>query len=304
MDRRPVTPMVRVAAAPINWGVYRLDPANPPADEVLDAIVAAGYEGSELGPLGYLAADPADVGANFAGRGLALVSAFAGVALAEPLPEAFLTEFAAVAALLAAGGASTLLISDAMSETRAKVSGRVERHPDTWWNDHDWRRVCANLETLIAKAGAHGLDLTYHPHAGSHVESGREIARLLAETRDQALRFCLDTGHILIGGVDPVEVLDWAGDRVAHVHAKDVDGEVLARLENGDLDYVGAVAAGLYCDLGDGAVDWNGIAAGLARTGFAGWVVVEQDRHLIPGDRHPAASLLRNRVFVRSLLKT
>jgi inosose dehydratase len=296
------TAPIRVSAAPINWGVTRLDPDNPPVDEMLDAIVATGYEGCELGPLGYLATDPTDIDTRFRSRGLALVAAFVAVDLGQPLPEAFLTDLESVAILLDAGDAKSLLLSDDGSEARAAVSGAVEQHPETWWSDQEWQQLRANVETVIAKARAHGLQVAFHPHAATHVESGREISRLLEETKGLDLRFCLDTGHILIGGTNPVEVLDWVGDRVTIIHVKDVDGDVLARIRSGDLDYFGAVDEGLYCDLGDGAVDWGGIAAGLKRFAFTGWVVVEQDRRLTPGDSRPVASLRRNREFVRQLL--
>jgi inosose dehydratase len=77
---------------------------------------------------------------------------------------------------------------------------------------------------------------------------------------------------------------------------------VLARMRAGDFNYFGAVDEGLYCDLGEGVVDWGGIAAGLKRFGFTGWVVVEQDLRLTPGDPRPVASLRRNREFIRQLL--
>lgn len=292
-------PRYRAGAAPINWGVYQLEADNPDPGGMLDAMAAAGYEGSELGPLGYLISEPDDLATVFAPRNLALVSAFVGVDLAKPLTEAFLDEFDAIAALLMTGGAGAILISDGMSDDRAAVAGRVETHPETWWSDDDWHQVLINLAALDERSRAHGLHLAYHPHAGTHVESGREILRLLDATAKTGLRLCLDTGHILIGEIDPVAVLEQAGSRVVHVHAKDVDGAVLARMRGGEISYFAAVAQGLYCDLGDGEVDWDGIKHGLHQAGYTGWIVVEQDCQLRPGDSRPIVSLERNRGFVR-----
>lgn len=293
---------LRVAAAPINWGVWRDAPNNPDPDELLDEVAAAGYVGCELGPLGYLASNVGDLERRFAARGLALASAFVAADLARPLSSDSRTEIRTVVELLAAGGCPVLIISDQMPPNRTAIVARVEAHPETWWNDDDWRQVSETLSAIAEIAGERGLALAYHPHVGTHVESSREIDRLIRATDPATVKLCLDTGHMLIGGADPVAVLNAAGDRVIHVHAKDVNGSFLARLQAGEISYVEGVRDGLYCDFGDGLVDWSGFAAGLSAHGFAGWVVAEQDRQLTPGDPAPVTSLRRNREFLRRLL--
>ncbi len=290
---------IRAAAAPINWGVWRLDPMAPAPDDLLDTVVNAGYGGCELGPLGYLASEPDDVARRFAPRGLELVAAYVATDLARPLQPEFLADAASTAAILAAGSGKVLLLGDAMSDARAEVTGRVERFPETWWTDEEWRRVRANIKAVDDLASGHGVTLAVHPHAGTHIESGREIDLVFGGPGGEAPRLCLDTGHILIGGADPVAVLGRYGDRVALVHAKDVDGPLLDRLGAGETTYRDAVGDGLYCDFGDGLLDWGGIADGLAHAEFAGWIVAEQDRELLKGDPRPAASLRRNRDFLR-----
>lgn len=290
---------VRVAAAPINWGVWRRDPASPASAEMLDTIFDAGYEGCELGPIGYLADEPGDVARRFAPRGLELVAAYVAADLARPLSAEFQHEVASVAAILAVGVGKVLLLGDAMSDARAAVTSRVEHFPETWWTDEEWRQVRENVQTLGSLAISHGVRLAVHPHAGTHIESGREIDLLFGEAGEEPPLLCLDTGHILIGGVDPVSVLNRYADRVALVHAKDVDGRILNQLRAGETTYHTAVGDGLYCDFGDGLVDWDGIARGLDQAGYAGWIVAEQDRQLQEGDPRPAASLRHNREFLR-----
>jgi inosose dehydratase len=292
---------IRVAAAPINWGVWRLDPASPTCDQMLDTIADAGYEGCELGPVGYLASEPDDVARRFAPRGLVMVAAYVATDLAAPLSPAFREEVQAVAAILAAGDGKVLLLGDAMSDARAEVTGRVEQFSETWWSDENWQHVRENIKVISDLAAVHGVRLAVHPHAGTHIESGREIDRLFAGDGEQAPLLCLDTGHILIGGIDPVSVLNQYSDRIALVHAKDVDGTILDRLHTGQTTYHEAVRDGLYCDFGEGVVDWDGIARGLDQAGFAGWVVAEQDRELQQDDPRPAASLRHNRGFLRDL---
>jgi inosose dehydratase len=290
---------MRVAAAPINWGVWRLDPMAPPSNEMLDTVAAAGYEGCELGPVGYLASDPGDVARRFAPRGLDLVAAYVATDLARPLTPEFRQEVESVAAILAAGEGKVLLLGDAMTDARAAVTGRVEQFPETWWTDDEWRQVRENIQTITDVAATHGVSPAVHPHAGTHIESGREIDILFGTAGEEAPLLCLDTGHILIGGVDPVSVLNRYSDRVALVHAKDVASAELDHLRAGDTTYREAVRDGLYCDFGEGLVNWNGIARGLDQAAFAGWMVAEQDRELQQGDPRPAASLRHNREFLR-----
>ncbi|MCC6314777.1 MAG: TIM barrel protein [Thermomicrobiales bacterium] len=289
---------MRAASAPINWGVYRLDPDNPDPDALLDEIAAAGYVGCELGPLGYFAATPEEVATQFGRRGLALASAFVATHLGQPLTPEFAREFETVATLLREGGATTILLSDGFLPERARVVSHVEQSPETWWSDAEWAQALANIQTLMERADRFGLRLAFHPHVATHVESEREIDRLLEMTAADAMPLCLDTGHMLIGGADPAAILEAHGERVVHVHAKDVRGAPLARLRAGEIDYSTAVGEGIYCDLGDGVVDWGRIVAGLAAAGYADWLVVEQDRRLSPEQDAPFASMRRNRAFV------
>ncbi|MGH2532316.1 MAG: TIM barrel protein [Thermomicrobiales bacterium] len=292
---------IRIASAPINWGVTRLDPANPLAHAVLDAVVADGYQGCELGPIGYLAGTLEEVALRYGALELELVSAFVATDLARPLTDAFLNKVDTVASLLAGSGAKVLLLSDGMPTERWAVAGRSDHHPETWWTDDDWRRARENVRIVRDRVAVHGLSLAFHPHTGSHVENGREIACLFDTFGDDAPLLCLDTGHILIGGANPVDVLNRYGSRLAHVHAKDIDGGVLERMRAGELSYDQAVDAGLFCDLGDGVVDWDGIRRGIEAVGFTGWVVAEQDRTLTSDVAVPLASHRRNRAFLRDL---
>ena len=98
--------------------------------------------------------------------------------------------------------------------------------------------------------------------------------RILAESD---VPLCLDTGHLLVGGADPVEVARAANGRVTHVHFKDVNAGLAARVRAGDLGYRDAVARGLYRPLGDGDVDLVGVVGLLRAAGYAGWYVLEQD---------------------------
>jgi len=294
--------MIRVSSAPINWGVHELGPGFPDPDAMLDEVLGAGYAGCELGPLGYFGDTAGAVTGRFAPRGLALVSAFVTADLARPLADADAGRLGTVADFLKAGGCRVMILSDDITAERLAVAARADTAPETWWDDAQWAQVPRTIASVAEIARARDLTLTVHPHLGTHLETPAEVGRLLDLLADGVALLCLDTGHTLAGGSNPVDLLGRAGSGLAHLHAKDIDGAVLARLRSGELDYDGAVEAGLYADLGTGLVDWDGIKAGLDAALYTGWVVAEQDRSPTPDLAVAAGAHRRNRAFLRGLL--
>jgi inosose dehydratase len=140
---------------------------------------------------------------------------------------------------------------------------------------------------LVAGAVArHGLTLALHPHAGTLAETAADVERLLAATD---VGWCLDTGHLLIGGSDPVGFVRDHGERVVHVHLKDVDAAVAARYRAGELTLMGATQAGLFRPLGQGDARIGEVLAELDACGYERWLVLEQDAALA-GEEPPAGS--------------
>lgn len=89
---------------------------------------------------------------------------------------------------------------------------------------------------------------------------------------------CLDVGHYLVGGGEPARAIRAFGHLIVHVHLKDVDPSVLARLRSGELDRFGAaVRERIFTELGYGALDLDGVLATLDAIGYDGWLMVEQD---------------------------
>jgi inosose dehydratase len=173
---------------------------------------------------------------------------------------------------LLAAGASTVVVA---ASTGAE--GYDDR-PDL--DDEGWATLLGNLDRITEAAARRGLVATLHPHVGTMVESGEDVERVLAGSRTS---LCLDTGHLLIGGGDPVAVARTSPERVAHVHLKDVRREVAVRVRAGDLGSAEAVGAGLYVPLGEGDVDVAAIVTSLEDAGYAGWYVLEQDT-VLAGD--------------------
>jgi len=269
---------VLIGNAPVSWGIFEIEgmSGNYQYDQVMDEIAAAGYEGTELGPFGYYPTDPAALRGALAKRGLALASSFVPVDLRRPenYPAAE-AQAMQVADLLQALGVKELILADEYRPERAPLAGRVSAADGM--SDAEWESTTAGLNRLGGALADRGMTAVFHHHVATYVESPPEIDRLLESTDPDVLGLCLDTGHAAFGGADSVEILRRWGDRVRYVHLKDVDAAALARTRSRGLGYETGVREGVFCPLGQGAVDFAGVFAELQRHGYAGWLIVEQD---------------------------
>jgi inosose dehydratase len=296
---------MRVANAPCSWGVLEFESTAqaPGRDQVLDEIAATGYEGTELGDWGFLGTDPAQLERDLDRRQLALVGAFVAVPLTDRSAHDA-GEAAAVrtARLLADAGAGSavIVLSDATAAVPARTAkaGRItaaDRLGDAAWD------VAASAAGRIAERvrTAAGLRTVFHHHCATFVETPDEIDALMERTDPDLLGLCLDTGHATYGGGDPGAILMRHAGRIRHVHFKDCSREVAAAARTEGWDYVRAVRHGLFCELGQGQVDFAAILAQLRGIGYKGWIVVEQD--VLPSMGTPTASARRNRDYLHSL---
>lgn len=283
---------MRVASAPVSFGVFELTAADaglPDPQGVLDAMAECGYEGTELGPPGYFGDGPGTAAA-LAERSLELVGSFLPLRLSRA--DAFSTDMDALDAALAllerttpeGGERPRVLIADAFCEPeRLAYAGRIEAHRDAWLSDARFALLAANAQRAAERCRARGYLPAFHYHGGTYVETPREIERFAAAVDPGLIGLCFDSGHSLFGGGDPVAFLDEYGELVSHVHLKDVAGAVMDEIRTRGLGMDEAWRRGVFCRFGEGTVDMGAVVERLRGLGYDGWVVVEQDRHLRPG---------------------
>src|SRR6478752_3856740 len=257
----------RIAGAPISWGVcevpnwgYQLTP-----ERVLAEMQEVGLSATELGPDGFLPADPGEMAAVLERHHLTAVGGFTPVLMHQaghdPLPEVsrILTGYDAT-------HAEVLVLS--------AVSGLDGYDTRPILDEDGWRRLLDNLDRIAQLASEHGVRAVLHPHVGTMIESGTEVQRVLDGS---SIALCLDTGHLLIGGTDPAELTRQSPDRIAHTHRKDVDSTIADKVRAGRLSYTEAVRDGMYRPVGQGDVDFAAIVTSLRGREYDGWYVLEQD---------------------------
>jgi inosose dehydratase len=299
---------MRIANAPCSWGVLEFEPNAhaPSADQVLDEIAATGYDGTELGDWGFLATDPQRLTGDLERRRLALVGAFVDVALTDRDAHRVGEEAAVrTARLIAAASANVpvLVLSDATARVKERTAkaGRITAADGL--ASAQWDTFAAGAARIArAVRDATGLRTAFHHHCATFVETPDEIEALLTRTPDDLLGLCLDTGHATYGGGDPIALIDRYGNRIWHVHFKDCSREVADRARAEGWDYVTAIRRGLFCELGQGAVDFRAVLDRLRAHRYDRWIVVEQD--VLPSKElsgTPAASAQRNRRFLKGL---
>jgi inosose dehydratase len=297
--------VIRVGNAPCSWGVLEFDlpPSPVPAAQVLDEMAAAGYVATELGDWGFLPIEPHALAEAVGRRGLALAGAFVPVALARADAQADgLARAVRTARLLGDAGFRGAFI--VLSDDNATVPQRTARAGRITASDglapDQWDGFAARASAIAAAvADETGLRTVFHHHCAGYVETPEEIDALLSRTDPSLLGLCLDTGHSLFGGGDPLVAIAKHAARIWHVHFKDCARDVAQRARSEGWDYHTAVGHGIFCELGRGMVPFAEVRDALRLQNYDGWIIVEQD--VLPGLGSPAASAARNRDFLRRL---
>ena len=220
--------------------------------------------------------DPALVRRHLAERDLTFVGSFCFADLIDRAKHE--TEIARVADLgrqVKRLGGDTVILCDPIRPHRSEIAGRVTMADAMPVNHHQAMTLGLNL--AAEELAAIGVRSTYHPHAGTLVETRYEFERLLAAVDESLIGFCPDTGHIAFAGDDPVAAFVDYADRITHVHIKDVDGPLLERSKAEGLDFMEMTRRGVFAALGKGTVDLARVVGALNESKYQGWIVVEQD---------------------------
>jgi len=293
---------VVIANAPVSYGAFELTvgilPHVPAGDEVLDAVAAAGYAGIDLGPLGYLG-DRDGLASSLRRRKLGLSGGFFELPFSEHarMPVALRDLGSLLDAFDAAGMSNGLrakpTLADIGSDMRRSRPGQAVKDPSLGFDQETWKRFAEGVEMAVECCRARGYEATFHHETGTYIEAPWEIEKVLELT---SIGLCLDTGHLLLGGGDPVRAMREWGQRINHLHLKDARRSIVDGIVREAAPVAEIWRRRAFCRLGEGDLAVDAILDAV-RDSYSGWVVVEQD--VLPDpDGTAAADQRANREYL------
>ena len=270
----------KFASAPDSWGVldYPGPSWNQSYEKMLDEMLAAGYRGTELGPYGFFPTDASVLGPQLSRRKMALLGSFVPVPLGDAQSaREVVAQIRKVGGLLSELGAPFLVMADAQSEVRDRIAGRVPDDDSTGFTPEQWKHVANVVSEAAAVTRDFGLDLVFHPHISTYIETPAETQRFFDVTAGSGIGLCLDTGHCAYAGGDSVAEAIKFREVLRFVHIKDVDEAKLEIVRRDKLNFEQAVEAQAFTIIGNGSIDFPSFFKALQRIDYCGWLVVEQD---------------------------
>lgn len=279
--------MIAVANAPVSYGAFELtvgvNPNVPEGAAILELVKSAGYRGIDLGPVGYLGDGP-ELASALARNSLGLAGGYLEIPFhddaetAETFPEldALLDACEQAAPVNAQLGlpAPRPTIAVMSQGNRRSVPGRAATDTSLGYTTAQWGIFARNAEMVATRCRNRGFPAVFHNEVGTNVEAPWELERVLSLT---SFDLCLDTGHLLAGGGDPVEFFRTHESRIAHIHVKSADLERMETIKQESRAVESVWEDRVFCKLGEHDLDTAAFVTALLSHDYDGWVVVEQD---------------------------
>jgi inosose dehydratase len=294
------------ASAPDSWGV--LDYPGPSWEQsyetMLDEMVQAGYTGSELGPYGFFPTDPKILQPQLEKRKLKLLASFVPVKMTDPgASKAVIERIRKVGNLLAALKAPFLVIADDQSHERNAFAGRVYDKDCPTLTAEQWKHIGNIVDDAEKVANEFGLDLVFHPHVATYVETPEECELFFDATSHTNVGLCLDTGHCVYGHGDSVKEAEKYKSKLRFVHIKDCDSKVLEEARRNKWTFDEAIEHKVFTVIGQGNIDFPAFFRTLVKNGYSGWSVVEQDVKFGATAIPPAQSIAASLKYLHGIVK-
>lgn len=260
-----------LASAPISWGICEVPDwgVQIPAERVLAEMAEVGLVATELGSAGYLGNTAEEVLSLTSAHGLQVIGGFVPLVLHTVADRVQMIEQAREAAFVLSGVGAELFVTAVVVD--ADWGPRVEL------SDAQWDLMFQGFSIVDEICDEFGLTQVLHPHVNTLVETADDVNRVLAGSD---VLWCLDTGHLSIGGTDPLQFAKDNFDRIAHVHLKDVKADLVAPLNNKSLSLYKATQDGIFPSAGAGMIPIAAVIDVMVEGGYDGWYVLEQDMAL------------------------
>lgn len=268
--------MIKLGVAPIAWtndDLPELGKENT-FEQCISEMALAGYTGTEIG--NKYPKDPETLKQFLEPRGLEVASAwFSAFLTTEPYENTF-EKFKEHRDFLWNMGAKVIVVSEQGHSIQGRDLPIFEEKPK--FTDQEWDLLTKGLEKLGDLAHERDMEIVYHHHMGTGVQTTDEIERLMENTDPEKVSLLFDTGHLVYSGEDPLGIFEKYHHRIKHIHFKDIRKDVMNEVKNEQDSFLTGVKKGAFTVPGDGMVDFAPIWKAIEQSGYEGWIVVEAEQ--------------------------
>lgn len=287
---------VHLGIAPIAWtndDLPELGGENT-FEQCVSEMALAGFTGSEVG--NKYPKDTAVLKKALELRGIRIASAwFSSFLTTKPFEETA-AAFIQHRDFLHTMGAKVIVVAEQGHSIQGLMDTPVFDAKPVF-TEEEWKKLAAGLEKLGKLAQEKGMNIVYHHHMGTGVQTTAEIDKLMELTNPDLVYLLFDTGHLTFSGENPETVLKKYAARIKHVHLKDIRQEVLAKVKTEKMSFLQAVKSGVFTVPGDGMIDFAPLFAELAKHNYKGWFIVEAEQD--PAVANPLEYAIKARQYIK-----
>ncbi|MBX8937980.1 myo-inosose-2 dehydratase [Enterococcus gilvus] len=293
-----MTKQIQLAIAPIAWtndDMPELGSENT-FEQCISEMALAGFTGTEIG--NKYPKDPEVLEQYLSIRGLKVASAWFSAFLTtkpfEETAEAFKTH----RDFLHAMGAKVIVVAEQGHSIQGIMTAPVFDDKPVF-TDEEWKKLAEGLEKLGDLAHEKDMEIVYHHHMGTGVQTTEEIDRLMEMTDPDKVKLLFDTGHLVFSGENPIAVYNRHQDRIKHIHFKDIRQETAEEVEKEKDSFLNGVKKGVFTVPGDGMIDFTPIWTAIHASDYEGWIVVEAEQD--PAKANPFEYAVKARSYIREV---
>ena len=286
---------IQLAIAPIAWTNDDLPDLGKENtfEQCISEMALAGFKGTEIG--NKYPKDP-DILKHYLNlRNLKVASAwFSAYLTTKPFEE---TESAFIKHrdFLHAMGAKVIVVA----EQGHSIQGMLDKsvfNDKPEFTEEEWDLLTDGLEKLGDLAHEKDMEIVYHHHMGTGVQTTEEIERLMDNTDPLKVSLLFDTGHLVFSGEDPINIYKKYKGRIKHIHFKDIREQVAEEVKENSDSFLNGVKKGVFTVPGDGMIDFSPIWKEIKDSGYKGWIVVEAEQD--PAKANPYEYAVKTRKYI------
>ena len=293
-----MTQQIQLAIAPIAWtndDMPELGSENT-FEQCISEMALAGFTGTEIG--NKYPKDPEVLEQYLNIRGLKVASAWFSAFLTTKPFEETAEAFKAHRDFLHAMGAKVIVVAEQGHSIQGIMTAPVFDDKPVF-TDEEWKKLAEGLEKLGDLAHEKDMEIVYHHHMGTGVQTTEEIDRLMEMTDPDKVKLLFDTGHLVFSGENPIAVYNRHQDRIKHIHFKDIRQETAEEVEKEKDSFLNGVKKGVFTVPGDGMIDFTPIWTAIHASDYEGWIVVEAEQD--PAKANPFEYAVKARSYIREV---